>query len=306
MTDSDNLSIRRHNLTGKSDNNKNADAFIPANNSGGAWRLYDELIEEIPDDIEVVDYALGVNWSFLEAECGSGIAYTLTGGSKSSNRHDFRGCSLKEVAAFSKSWRFDEATIGIAALNAWYGRLENLESMGAMFDKHCDKGSCAQCNDTIRTAKNCQRSTDAFDYYKPFIESFTEDNRREARVVVVGHFPHVQDIDEYSNLTVLERNCRDEWDTPDPACEYVIPNADFVFMTGVTLINKTMPRLLKLSERARSAVVGPSAVASRTLFDYGLDTIAGRCVVDPERAKFSAVACEPFSSSLSSFIINKS
>lgn len=305
MTVSGNLNERRHNLTGKSSDASYANALIEQGQTGGAWSLYDALISDIPEDVQVIDYALGVNWSYLEAECGSGIAYTLSGGAKSSGRHDFRGRSLKEVATFAKSWKFEEATLGVAALNAWYGRMDNLVAMGAMFDEHCEKGSCAECSDKIRSAKNCHRATDAFDYYKPQIEKFTVQNGRPAKVIVVGHFPHVEDIAEYASLTVLERNCRNEWDTPDPACEYMIPNADYVFMTGVTLINKTMPRLLQLSSNASSAVVGPSAVASPALFEYGLDTIAGRCVVDPERAKFSAVACEPFASSLSSFIINR-
>lgn len=298
------LNERRCNLTGKGCD-ASGRAAVEQSKTDGAWNLYDTLIADIPEDIQVIDYALGVNWSFLEAECGSGVAYTLSGGAKSSNRHDFRGRSLKEVAAFSKSWKFEEATLGVAALNAWYGRMDNLVAMGAMFDEHCEKGSCAECSDKIRSAKNCQRSTDAFDFYKPQIKGFKNRNGRLAKVVVVGHFPHVEDISEYANLTVLERNCRDEWDTPDPACEYVIPDTDYVFMTGVTLINKTMPRLLRLSANSTSAVVGPSAVPSPVLFEYGLDTIAGRCVIDPERARFSAIACEPFASSLSSFIINK-
>ena len=36
-------------------------------------------------------------------------------------------------------------------------------------------------------------------------------------------------IAEYANLTVLERNCAHDLDTPDPACEYVLPGADFAF-----------------------------------------------------------------------------
>ena len=305
MTVNGDLNERRHNLTGKSELASHEGTLVEQGKTGGAWSLYDGLIAQIPEDVQVIDYALGVNWSFMEAECGAGVAYTLSGGAKGSNRLDFRGRSLKEVAALAKSWHFEEATLGIAALNAWYSRMENLAAMGAMFDEHCEKGSCAECSDEIRLAKGCQRSTDAFDYYRPQIEEFASKNGRPAKVVVVGHFPHVEDIAEYANLTVLERNCRDEWDTPDPACEYVIPDADYVFMTGVTLINKTMPRLLALSDNSTSAVVGPSAVPSPTLFEYGLNTIAGRCVVDPERAKFSAVTCQPFASSLCSFIINK-
>ena len=30
----------------------------------------------------------------------------------------------------------------------------------------------------------------------------------------------------------------------DSACEYILPEQDFVFITGMTLTNKTLPRLL--------------------------------------------------------------
>lgn len=39
-------------------------------------------------------------------------------------------------------------------------------------------------------------------------------------------------------------------------CEY-IPEQAYVFMTGVTLINKTMPRLLQLSCGAKVILIGP-------------------------------------------------
>ena len=122
-------------------------------------------------------------------------------------------------------------------------------------------------------------------------------------MVVVGHFPHVETMMEYCDLTVLERNCKNVVDTPDPACEYVLPDADFAFMTGVTLINKTMPRLLQIAKGARVAVVGPSAVASPVLFANGVELIAGRCVVDPDQAMFCCAAGEPFKSSLRSFVL---
>ena len=36
--------------------------------AAGAWALYDEMIEGIPEDVLVTDYGLGVAWSYLEAE----------------------------------------------------------------------------------------------------------------------------------------------------------------------------------------------------------------------------------------------
>ena len=103
----------------------------------------------------------------------------------------------------------------------------------------------------------------------------------------LGITPNVEKMAEYSNLVVLERKCSDEWDTPDPACEYVMPKADFAFITGVTLINKTAPRLLELARDARVVMVGPSVVLAGGLFDYGVDTMSGSIVTDPEGLAWS-------------------
>ena len=130
---------------------------------------------------------------------------------------------------------------------------------------------------------------DAFEQYRPRIEAAgaARGGDGRARVTVVGHFPHVDRIAEYANLTVLERNCSQELDTPDPACEYVLPDTDFAFITGVTIINKTAPRLLELARNATTVLVGPSVIMSSVLFEQGADALAGSVVADPEKARFA-------------------
>ena len=84
---------------------------------------------------------------------------------------------------------------------------------------------------------------------------------------------------------MLERNCTDDLDTPDPACEYIIPEQDYLFMTGVTFTNKTMTRLLELARmgnKPHTVLVGPSVVPSPVFFDLGVECLAGSVVVDPE------------------------
>lgn len=127
------------------------------------------------------------------------------------------------------------------------------------------------------------RKMDAFELCRPRIEA----RGGTANVVVVGHFPHVDRIQEYARLTVLERNCSQPLDTPDPACEYVLPQADFAFVTGVTIINKTAPRLLDLAKNATTVFVGPSVVMSPFLFDWGVEMLAGSVVADPDKARFA-------------------
>lgn len=83
----------------------------------------------------------------------------------------------------------------------------------------------------------------------------------------------------------------------DPACEYVIPGADYLFMTGVTLINKTAPRLLDLAANATTVFVGPSVVMAPFLFRWGVDMLAGSVVADPDQGSLRRQERRPASSS---------
>lgn len=234
------------------------------------WKFYNHLIGHVPEDLVVRDYCLGTHWSYVEADCGMGISFTCKGGAKRKHTMDLRGLPLRAVAELAKSWCFEEATLGVAALNAYYARKELLDPLGATYDE------------PIELPDGTVRKTDAFELYRPRIEASERKN-----VTVVGHFPHVDRIAEYANLTVLERNCSQELDTPDPACEYVLPDTDFAFITGVTIINKTAPRLLELARNATTVLVGPSVIMSSVLFEQGADALAGSVVADPEKARFA-------------------
>lgn len=234
------------------------------------WSLYRTLIEGVPDGPCVRDYCLGTHWSYVEADCGMGVSFTCKGGARGREARDLRGLPLREAARLSMSWRFEEATLGVAALNAYYAQRSLLDGLGASYD------------DPIELPDDAIRKMDAFELHRPRIEASASKN-----VVVVGHFPHAERIAEYANLTVLERNCAHDLDTPDPACEYVLPGADFAFFTGVTLINKTAPRLLELASSAETVLVGPSVVMSPALFEHGADVLAGSVVADPEKVRFA-------------------
>lgn len=250
--------------------------------TGGSWALYDSLIDAIPDDILVTDYALGMNWSYVDSEAGCGVAYTASGGAKRGKGGDYRGAGLKDVAMLAKSWCFEEATLGVAALNAWYNSKSRIEASGL--------SAHFEAKDTVGYGLHKEivgQKLDAFDLYRPAVEERGAALADKPKVVVVGHFPHVERILEYAQLTVLERKCSDALDTPDPACEYVMPSADFAFITGVTLINKTAPRLLTLAQNARVVMVGPSVIMAKPLVGMGVETLSGSIVTDPEALKFS-------------------
>lgn len=234
------------------------------------WKLYNHLIAGIPEDIAVRDYCLGTHWSYVEADSGMGVSFTTTGGARRGYTGDLRDKPLREVAQLAKSWCFEEASLGVAALNAWYSQHALLDPLGCIYDA------------AVEVPDGTLRKMDAFEMWRPEISA-----AGNASVVVVGHFPHVERIEEYARLTVLERRCSQANDVPDPACEYVIPDADYLFMTGVTLINKTAPRLLDLAKSAKTIMVGPSVIMAPFLFKWGVDMLAGSVVADPEKAAFA-------------------
>ena len=117
------------------------------------------------------------------------------------------------------------------------------------------------------------KKADAFELYRSAAEG--------KRVTVVGHCPHLErQLKPYCRLSILERDPQ-PGDYPDSACEYILQEQDFVFITGVTLTNKTLPRLLELIRPdATVCMVGPSVPLSEVLFDFGADHLAGFCVTD--------------------------
>jgi uncharacterized protein len=229
------------------------------------WRFYNHLIKEIPEDIRVLDCCVGSHWTYIEADCGMGLSFTCKGGARRNYTQDLHGMKLMDVAELVKSWNYEEASLGVAALNAWYAQEDKITALGAVLDPS--------------TGPSTGKRQSAFTVY--------HDQLKDKKVAVVGHFPHLEQIAEIAELTILERNCTSALDTPDPACEYLLPSQDFVFITGVTIINKTAPRLLDLCANARTIMVGPSVIPTAFLYHWGIETLAGSIVNDPEKMRAS-------------------
>ena len=223
------------------------------------WRLYKDLAGGIPEDVGVRNVWIGHHWALVESEAGFGMSMVVSGGRGMYAIGDaWRTMSLRDLACQSVSWNFLEASVGVAAMNAWYSTPENAEAAGMKIES--------------------KTSNDGFELYRSICAG--------KKVTVVGHFPLIERLADECALTVLERNPQGD-DMPDPGCEYVIPHQDFTFMTGITLTNKTMPRLLSLASVSAGStiLVGPSVVPAPVMFEYGVDCMAGSVVADPERAR---------------------
>jgi uncharacterized protein (DUF4213/DUF364 family) len=227
------------------------------------WRMYDELIDGIPADITVEDFFIGHHWTTVRAGGHTGIAMTMDQpGPPSLCPDDLRGVSLCEAAALSKSWNFLDATIGMAAINAWYNTAEKMLALGVL-PKEPEPGD-------LETRKKR--------------EAFGASAGEVAgkKVTVIGHFPNLErDLAPMCRLTILER-CPQEGDFPDSACEFLLPEQDFVFITGITFTNKTLPRLLQIIDGgAKVTMVGPTVPLAPVLFQHGIDNLSGFCITDP-------------------------
>ena len=97
------------------------------------------------------------------------------------------------------------------------------------------------------------------------------------KVAVIGHFPGLRMLRQHCDMCILERNPQ-PGDLPDAAAEYVLPEQDIVFVTGTTFINKTITRLLELTQKAKVFMVGPSTPMHPLLFRHGFASLSGLVV----------------------------
>jgi uncharacterized protein (DUF4213/DUF364 family) len=113
--------------------------------------------------------------------------------------------------------------------------------------------------------------------------------RKDDTVAIVGNIsPIVSAIkSKVRKLYVFERGgISGEGVLPEAASEKFLPQSNVVIITGTTIANGTIERVLYLSRKARYiAMIGPSAtVVPDPLFSRGVSAIGGAIVTDAEKA----------------------
>jgi uncharacterized protein (DUF4213/DUF364 family) len=228
-----------------------------------AWAIYDALKQDIPD-LAVDEIFIGHHRVMVRSGDRVGIAVKLDGiEDHKILPNDIRSLSLRELAEGASSWNSAEASLGMAAINAYWNYPEH---------------------SAVRQAME-KPDADAFTLYR--------DTAAGKKVAVIGHFPHLeQTLMDVCDLSILERRPR-TGDYPDPACEYLLPQQDMIFATGVTFINKTIKRLLELSGHCGMILVGPSVPLCPHLFNFNVRDIQGFVVTDPDlcRKAINGGAC---------------
>lgn len=232
------------------------------------WELYDKLIEEIDPEARVAEMIIGgYRCLLITADGRGGLASLLSRGMKPAAPAllaQYRGRRLREVAALVKSWDDLEAACGMAAINAQYNHLPRLRGLQAqIYPPGTESG-------------------DIFELMLP--------RCRGKKVATVGHFsPAGALYAPVCEFTVFEREPR-PGDLPDAAAEYLLPEMEVVFITGMTLTNKTLPRLLQLARDAFIVITGPSVPLTPALHAFGVDLISGFAIADLEKSRRAALS----------------
>ena len=227
------------------------------------WELYDDLIKGIPENLTVDELVCGCRNSYVRSGNGSGMEnYYLCDTRMPMFTKNLIGAPLREVAECVKSWNLVEASIGVAAINAYYNNPEVARKNGVEFS------DSKLVEDRV---------------FDPFIMS--QNQVKGKKVTVLGHFPLLERLFEpICDLSIIEWEPEDG-DYPITAYEYLLPESNYVYLTCRCVMDKTLPRVLELSKNAeRITMVGPGTPLAPVLFDYGIKELSGFMIKDHARA----------------------
>ena len=215
------------------------------------FSLYDALIDGIDSRARITATLCGEYWAMAETDEGAGVAMATAGDSVPPLFPDgLVDLPLKEAAKAAKSWHFTEAAFGLASANAFYNAPVRLDGLG--------------CREPLGGYY-----TDGLDLYGKTIG-------------FVGHMHGPKGLREQAKKVYIIEKEPQPGDYPDSACDYILPQCDIVIITGSSLVNKTLPHLLELSERAYTILTGPSVPMCPALLDFGIDRLAGLVLADIE------------------------
>lgn len=212
------------------------------------------LLGAITLDGPISDVRVGTHWTVVVAETALGtraglastqIAHDPTHGRPSvTEAGQLIGMAGRDLAALALSQSPTERSIGFAAINALL---------------EVDETRCVTLN----------------------AEEAIVERGKGRRVAIVGHFPFVPRVREAAaSCSVLEL-IPGPGDLPAEAAPEIIPQADVVAITGLTLVNGTFEGLVRLIRPdAFALLLGATTPLTPLLFDYGLAAISGTLLSD--------------------------
>lgn len=225
------------------------------------WAAYELLLDRAAGtDGMAEDVVMGLVWTLCRGPRGTGLAMTPAAAPRTLPwPGTLAGRPLALFAPWLRDWDPHTASVGLAAVNAVINTADNPLLARARPLDDTGPGNLA-----------------VFAHFLPQLA--------DRRVVVIGRYPGLDALARELDLTVLERQ-PGPGDLPDPACEYLLPQADWVFLTASSLANKTFPRLAELARGSVTVLMGPGTPWLAELADFGIDHLAGIGITDPEQLR---------------------
>jgi uncharacterized protein (DUF4213/DUF364 family) len=214
--------------------------------------LVEDLLTTLPDG-RVVHVNIGLHWTAVVVEVD-----------------DQPRCGLASTLHY-------EHTHGVADI-PMAGELENLSGMALADFIRADQPLLASVGMAAINALLPQRPGT---WVELNAEEVIAKHGEGKSVVLIGHFPFIPRLQErVGELAVLEQNPQ-PGDLPTSQAQALIPGADVVAITAMTLINHSLQTLLELcNPQAKVILLGPTTPLSPILFDYGIDLLCGSIVTN--------------------------
>jgi uncharacterized protein len=210
-----------------------------------------EIIDGIRVDAAVREIRRGIHWTAVASRhCGLSSTMIRDHCCDDDGESDFQGSLSRltalEIARYALSDNIARASLGLAAINSLI---------------EIDQSKCVELNAGDLIAEKAKGKN----------------------ISIIGHFPFVDDLRTVArNVWVMELHPRIE-DHAAQDAERFLPQSDIVAISGTTLINHTLPGLLRLCPgNSIKMLLGPTTPMTEVLFDYGVDVISGSRVTDEE------------------------
>lgn len=219
-------------------------------------RIYELLLDHCSSQAQISNLTIGLVWTLCQnSQHSSGLAMSPGIPTRTLPwSGSLTGKSVTDVAAWIRSWEPYQATVAMAAINSCINNRPLPDSV-------------------VLASPESPGNLAVFEHFLPQLSG--------KKVVVVGHYPGIERYQSQMQLSVLERQVQDG-DLPDAASEYLLPDADWVFITASSIPNKTFPRLAELASNAKTVLIGPTLPWLPELHEFGIDYLAGVEITAPE------------------------
>lgn len=221
--------------------------------------IYELLLDYANLQIEVERVLVGLNWTLCQAG-SAGIAETAGGGQWQREPHSpLVGRSLAELSLWIRKWDRQQAAIGLAAVNAAINsEADMVYHEGALFRGHQALGN-------------------ALEWFLPRLRG-----HKVAVIDAKNPFSKQHDKLDLTHLAGSDGALH-------PATEVMLGKAEWVFVNGQSVADKTLPRILQLAGDAQLVLYGPQVPWLEEWQNFGVDYLIGS-QIDHHAALYDTIA----------------